>query len=127
MEEVGGDFFFVAAEVDAVGGFDGGVEGVVGVAQVGGHFVGVVEGGEGCAGVCGAGVKDALGAAFYVLFLCVAWLRPDEVVVDHAAGITVTAFQPAAYGAHPSVVKLAVEYAEMVECGVGNKKNKVRT
>ena len=69
MEQVGGDFFFVAAEVDAVGGFDGGVEGVVGVAQVLGHFVRVVEGGEGCAGVCGAGVKDALGAGFYVLTL----------------------------------------------------------
>ena len=39
----------------------GAVEGGVGVAEVGGHQGGVVQVGQGCVGMGGAGVEDGLG------------------------------------------------------------------
>ena len=45
-----GDAFLIACEIHAVGGFHGGIKGMVGGAQGGGHVVRVVKLGEGGAG-----------------------------------------------------------------------------
>ena len=51
--------------------------------------------------------------------------RPWESVVHHATRITIIAFQATTHRAHPSVVKLGMQHAKMVERGIGDKKHQV--
>nr|DAO15029.1 MAG TPA: hypothetical protein [Caudoviricetes sp.] len=43
-----------------------------------------------------------------------------KIVVHHAAGILVSAFQTASHSTHKGVVHGAAQYAEMVERGIGD-------
>ena len=125
--EEGDDLVFGGGGREVVGLEDGEVVLVVCLAEVVWHEEGVVECGEAFAGVCGAGVEDGLGGAGDALCGGGVGVGPGEVVVDDVFGVAVVAFEAAAYGAHPGVVDGAGEDAEVVECGVGDDEDKVRT
>ena len=125
--EEGDDLVFGGGGREVVGLEDGEVVLVVCLAEVVWHEEGVVECGEAFAGVRGAGVEDGLCGAGDALCGGGVGVGPGEVVVDDVFGVAVVAFEAAAYGAHPGVVEGAGEDAEVVECGVGDDEDKVRT
>ena len=90
----------------------------MGFDEFGGHGVGVIEHGQGGAGIAlhliAAGIQYGLGSfldGFARLVREPLW--PGKVVVNDVDGIAVTTFQASSHGAHPGVVLGAAQNAEM--------------
>ena len=104
----------------AVRGVDGAIQPLMRAHQFRRRGQRVVQIGQRGIGRLRAGVEHGLRGGFDGLALCVSEFRPREVVLDDPGGITVIAFQPPAYGAHPGVVHRGSEDTEVVEGGIGN-------
>lgn len=113
--------------IEAIGGHDGSVVGLVGAAQFHGHAQFVVEIGKAAAGVQCSRIEYALGGGFDLGLLPLCWRGPREVVVNDVFGIAIIAFEPSANGTHPSHVDIGSEHSEMVESGGGDNVTRIRS
>lgn len=91
--------------------------------------IGVVHLGDSGVRILSASIEHRLGCVLdFLAVLFSVWsaeIRPDEVVVDHPARVSVVAFEPTGHPTHPDIVELGLQNTEVVQACVRDELHKV--
>lgn len=131
LEKTGDCSLLIAIEVNPIGGLDCRIERSMGCKQIGRHLIGIIEVSQSRVGIARAGIHHTLGTRLDTLTclrrnkllngqrevfgLCP---RPRESVVDDGVRIAVSALKPSTNRAHPCVVGLGHEHAEVIQAAI---------
>ena len=101
------------------------IERSMGLAQIGGHRIGIIKIGKAGGGMHRPGIQNGLGKGFDFDALCGGGVGPGEGVVNEADGIAETAFQSPTNMGKPRHMCAACENGEIVVGCVGQNSDKI--